>query len=229
MNQLIQFDGKKPTVTSLVIAEQFGRRHKTVIRSIESLIDSGHIGGHEFVPTSYTDKSNRQSKCYHLTEDGFLIAMPFIGGQKSKDGQRALVKAFSKYRRHAELRAKRDWQEARANGKLTRHQETDVIQQFIQYAEQQGSQHASHYYQNLTKATYKALFLVDSRFTGLREHLDPVQLSILATAEHVVRQALLQGMEQDLPYKTIYANTRDRIQSLGSTIGRTSLITGSVV
>jgi Rha family phage regulatory protein len=219
MQNLINMSGNNPTVSSLVIANEFGRQHKIVIKNIESLIESEHIGGHEFVLTSYTDNSNRQSKYYELTEDGFLIAMPFIGGRKSKDGQRALVKEFSKYRRQAELKAQGEWQEARAAGKIARRQETGVIELYIDYAKTQGSLRANNYYQNLTKATYKALFLVDGCMTGIREQLDPVQLSILTTAEHLAKQSLLEGMERGEPYKKIYTTTRDSLQTLGYLIG----------
>lgn len=219
MQNLITQIGKQPTVSSLVIAEQYGRRHDTVLRSIESLIESGHIGGHEFAVTSYTDKSNRQSKNYQLTEDGFLIAMPFIGGKKARDGQRSLVKAFSNYRRHVIRKAKLEWQQARSQGKVARRQETDVIQSFVEYAKSQGSLHADNYYLNLTRSTYKALFLVNGPMTGLRERLDPVQLSILATAEYVANKALHDGMEKKLPYKEVFVLARDRMVVLGSSIG----------
>ncbi len=224
MREIIKNSGSRLTVSSIVIAEQFGRQHKTVIRSIESLIESGHIAGHEFVPGSYTDKNNQQRKCYDLTEDGFLIAMPFIGGKKAKDGQRALVKAFSKYRRLAECRASLEWQQMRSQGKISRRQETDTIQSFVEYATAQGSNHADHYYQNITKTTYKSLFLVNGKMTELREKLNPVQLSILATAEYVANQALREGMNKGMPYKDVYTFTRDRLALLGNAVGQTALL-----
>ncbi len=101
MNQLIQTVNNKPMTTSLVIAELFDREHKNVIQSIESLVSDGLIGGLDSKPTSYTDKSNRQSKMYELTERGFLIAMPFIGGNKAKQGQTKLVDAFLSYRQQS--------------------------------------------------------------------------------------------------------------------------------
>ena len=224
MKNLINATGKQPTVSSRVIAEQYGRRHQTVLHSIDSLIESGHITEQEFLLSEYVDKSGKSNKCYELTEDAFLIAMPFIGGKKAKDGQRALVKAFSRYRRQEERRAQLDWQQARAQGKIARRQETDVIQEFVKYAKDQGSKHAETYYINLTKASYKALFLVNGPTTGLREKLDPVQLSILATTEYVANQALQDGMNQRLPYKECFVLARDRMKSLGDIAGKTPLL-----
>jgi Rha family phage regulatory protein len=224
VESLIIQTGKQPTVSSLVISKQYGRRHDTVIRSIESLIESRHIGAHEFVVTSYTDKSNRQNKSIELIEDAFLIAMPFIGGKKAKDGQRVLVKAFSKYRRQAERRATMVWQQSRQQGKVARKDETFEIKLFIKYAKAQGSRHAGNYYQNLTKSTYKALFIVNGSMAGLREKLDPVQLAVLATAEYVANKALQEGMKKGMPYKDVFVLARDRMIELGHSIGPISLL-----
>ena len=87
--KLVEVHGQKLTVTSLVVSELFGRKHSHVLRSIEKF--GGEYG---IVPTSYTDLSNRQQKMYSLTERQFLIAMPFIGGTKSFEGQVKLVDEF---------------------------------------------------------------------------------------------------------------------------------------
>ena len=62
----------KETMTSLEIAEVTGKRHDSVLRDIRNLLSRG-VDAHNFVETSYTDKSNRQSPCYKLTKKGCLI------------------------------------------------------------------------------------------------------------------------------------------------------------
>ncbi|WP_244146587.1 phage regulatory protein/antirepressor Ant [Paraburkholderia sp. BCC1876] len=79
---------------SLVIAEEFGRAHKNVLASLDGLIERGRLGGLDFKLTSYTDNSNRQKRMIELSERGAMIAMPFIGGTKSEEGQVRLVSAF---------------------------------------------------------------------------------------------------------------------------------------
>jgi len=91
---LIEVVNGEAVTNSLVLAEEFGRRHDHVLESIRKLHDSGSIGAPDFRATSYTDKSNRQTKMFELTERGFLIAMPFIGGSKAQQGQVRLVDAF---------------------------------------------------------------------------------------------------------------------------------------
>lgn len=55
MNELI----RKETMTSLEIADVTGKRHDAVLRDIRNLLSQG-IDAHNFVETSYVDKSNRQ-------------------------------------------------------------------------------------------------------------------------------------------------------------------------
>ena len=94
MNILIKLVNNQPITSSLVISEQFERRHDNVVVSIKKLINSNAIGSLDFKETYYIDKSNRKQKMYELTERGFLIAMPFIGGSKAEQGQIKLVDAF---------------------------------------------------------------------------------------------------------------------------------------
>lgn len=59
-------------MTSLEIAEVTGKRHDAILRDIRNLLKQG-VAAHNFVETSYTDKSNRQSPCFNLTPKGCLI------------------------------------------------------------------------------------------------------------------------------------------------------------
>ncbi len=63
---------KKDTMTSLEIAEVTSKRHDSVLRDIRNLLSQG-VDAHNFVETSYTDKANRQQKCFTLTKKGCLI------------------------------------------------------------------------------------------------------------------------------------------------------------
>lgn len=112
MKNLIKKVNGVPVVSTEVIAVEFGRRHDNVLQSIRSLIESGHLGALDFKDSFYTSKQNKEMPCYELTERGFLIAMPFIGGDKAKDGQVRLVDSFIQYRelakKEAAIRAERE-------------------------------------------------------------------------------------------------------------------------
>lgn len=71
MNELTTIT-QSQTMSSLQIAELTGKRHDAILRDIRNLLEQG-VAAHNFVETSYTDKSNRQSPCYQLTKTGCLI------------------------------------------------------------------------------------------------------------------------------------------------------------
>ncbi|EJP3909202.1 Rha family transcriptional regulator [Salmonella enterica] len=112
MKHLIKIANGQPVVSSKVVADEFGREHKNLMQNLRSLIDSGHLGELDFKPSSYIDKQNKTQPAYELTERGFLIAMPFIGGDKARDGQVRLVDSFIEYRekakKEAAIQAERD-------------------------------------------------------------------------------------------------------------------------
>lgn len=101
MNHLIKKSGSQPVVTTDVVAIEFGRRHDNVLQNIRGLIKSGHLGLLDFKESSYLNTQNKEQPCFELTERGFLIAMPFIGGDKARDGQVRLVDSFIRFREKA--------------------------------------------------------------------------------------------------------------------------------
>jgi len=105
MKHLIKIVKGEPVVNTDVVAAEFGREHFRVMGSIDSLIASGHLGASDFRASSYISKQKKEIACYELTERGFLIAMPFIGGDKARDGQVRLVDSFISYREKAKQEA----------------------------------------------------------------------------------------------------------------------------
>ena len=82
------------TVSSLTVAGEFGREHKNVLAAIRKLINNHTLNRLDFEPITFLDKRGREQPAFNLTERGFLIAMPFIGGSKAEQGQVRLVDAF---------------------------------------------------------------------------------------------------------------------------------------
>lgn len=155
LGQIVVITHGTPTTTSVVIAEKFCRPHKNVLQSIDGLIQNGTIDRLDFKPIFYTDEMNREQRAYQLSERAALISMPFIGGKKSRDGQRILVDAFLAARgeitRLRRMHTDPTWQQARIEGQTARREETDVIKAFVEYAIQQGSKSASRYFLCITK------------------------------------------------------------------------------
>jgi Rha family phage regulatory protein len=70
--KLTVIDGK-PVVSSLEIADMFGKEHKDVLKAIRNAVDdsSEEFGQRNFAPTSYQDTWNREMPMYNLSRDGF--------------------------------------------------------------------------------------------------------------------------------------------------------------
>ena len=95
MNNLVTVTNGVPSTNSVVIAELFSMPHKNILRALDKL-----AGRLNFEPSFYLAGNGKQEKCYMLNERQALIVMPFIGGQKSIQGQIALVDAFLAMRNH---------------------------------------------------------------------------------------------------------------------------------
>ncbi len=223
--QLIQMDGDELSTTSLLIAEKFGKRHDTVLRSIRNLECSAGFRLRNFAESSYVNEQGKDQPVYTVTRDGFaFLAMGFTGKTAALWKERfigafnLMVRLLSQQTAH---RATTEWLESRASGKVVRLTETDTIQDFIAYAVAQGSQNAQNYYRQITKMEYRALFLIDKAVgDGFRDKLNAMQLMNLATAESVAQRALRDGMAQELHYKDIYQLAKERVHSLANLVGK---------
>lgn len=81
-------DDTTARISSLFVAECFGKSHKDVLRDIRNLTatDSGlseKFGRRNFKLSSYRDQQNRERPCYYLTHDGFTLLIMGYTGQKA--------------------------------------------------------------------------------------------------------------------------------------------------
>lgn len=96
----------RPVTTSRIVAEQFGKQHKDVLRSIENLraqlaetSDGAAFNERNFAPVRYRDEKGESRPMYLLSRDGFtLLAMGFTG-QKALQFKVAYINAFNRMER----------------------------------------------------------------------------------------------------------------------------------
>lgn len=96
MNELVTFNEKYNcgTTTSLDIAENFNRQHKTILAAINNLEVSSDFIEQNFLPYSYIAKNGKSNPAYEITFDGFtLLAMGFTG-KKAMEFKVKYIKAF---------------------------------------------------------------------------------------------------------------------------------------
>lgn len=109
-------------------------------------------------------------------------------------------------------------QVGRIEGKQTRRELTDTIKDFVSYAKSQGSQSAEKYYMSITKMEYAALGMLEAKEKGFRDTLNISQVHTLAVAEHIAREAILQGMEEGMFYKDIYKFAKQAVERYAATL-----------
>jgi hypothetical protein len=107
-------------------------------------------------------------------------------------------------------------QEARKSGKEKRKEGVDIIKDFIEYARSQGSQGCDKYYILLSQMIKRNILGTKDN----REEANVFDLSALAIADSIVGTTLKEGMEQGLPYKTIFQNAKKKIEDLANSIGK---------
>lgn len=235
--QLITHQGT-PMVSSLIVAEKFGKLHKNVLRGIENLKKDcpENFNQLNFEPGFYLDAQNQERPMIEMTRDGFsLLAMGFTG-PKAVQWKIKFIDAFNLMERHilhdakaklrkarqAERHAQLEWQQARSTGKLTRREETDIVKEFIGYSKGQGSKNAEMYYLSISSMVNRELFGLEPKNTPVhfRDTLDAAQLGHLRMAEIAVGRALTEGMAKTLPYKAVFAFAKERVKQLIAMIGK---------
>lgn len=87
-------------VDSRFVADFFEKEHKTVLRSIDAILDSesgfsAEFGRHNFAPSSYINQQNKKQRCYAMTRDGFTaLAMGFTG-KKAAQFKEMYIRRFN--------------------------------------------------------------------------------------------------------------------------------------
>ena len=216
MTALVENKHGEAFADSALIARKFGMKHNKLTTVIESVFhDYPDLRGSSNTPQS-VEKYLTEERIYHgqpftayMMNRAFfsLVAMRFTT-KPAREWQRKFNAAFYQLENQLLLaknhQQDEQWVSQRTQSKLLRKAETDVIEQFVDYATVQGSHHASNYYSLITTATYRALGLIQYKQPNLRNTLSALQLSWLVTLESVVQASLRKYMSNGVPYKEIY-------------------------
>ena len=145
-------------VSSLDVAETFGKEHKNVLKDIRELNCSEEFGRLNFEPTNYIDEHNRKQPMYYITRDGFtLLAMGYTG-EKAMKFKEAYIKQFNAMERMLQ-------------GKLIEREKGIAVRQSLTKALQLSTENErmhGHAYSTYTNCIYNVLFGMNAN--KLREH-----------------------------------------------------------
>ncbi|MBF0293871.1 MAG: ORF6N domain-containing protein [Magnetococcales bacterium] len=191
----------------------------------------------QIVTSNLPDRANRGNPL-GFTRSGANMLSTVLRSPMAAQRSVEIMRAFStleeraareaqRRARQAERRATLEWQQARSIGKEMRHQETDTIRAFVEYARSQGSRNADRYYLAITRMVNA--ILLDG--TPNRDALDAGQLTLLAAGERLAGQALQDAMGEGLPYRACFQAAKMRVVALGTLLagvrGQTMLAANS--
>jgi len=222
MVKLIEVHNNRPMVSSLIVADKFNKNHADILKAVRNLDCSEGFRVSNFAESSFMNKQNREYECYMMSKDGFAFLCMGFTGKDAAAWKEKYINAFNRMEKQL-LRKSNDlqWIAARSQLKAIRHEVTDTIKDFVEYAMGQGSKSASRYYCSITKMEYAALELlqfsekVPDKF---RDTLDSMQLAFLMTAEYVAKNAIQHGMDEGLHYKEIYILAKDSVYRNAETV-----------
>ena len=211
MKDLVMIMRGDAVVSSRQIAEHFRKNHFHVLRDIKNLIGGiSKIGetptAKMFYKSTYIEEQNGEEyPMYYMNRDGFSLLVMGFTGKKALEWKLKYIAAFNAMEKLLAERQTLDWQQARQFGKVSRRQATDAIKAIVEYATQQGSEHADKYYTLYTKLAHKTAGITS------RDDASFEQLIILNETENIIKNAIFQGVVAEKPYKEIYQDCKSRL------------------
>ena len=174
-------------VSSLDVAETFGKEHKNILRDIEELNCSEEFRKLNFERSKYSVENNKRTyPMYYMARDGFTILVMGYTGEKAMRFKEAYIKQFNAMEKI--LQGKRI---EREKGIAVRQSLTKALQQSTDNERMHG-----HAYSAYTNCIYKALFgkntkqlreeLGIGRKENLRDYLSTEELKAIQSMECLV-------------------------------------------
>lgn len=120
--------------------------------------------------------------------------------RESKFVRRAIIHYIEVLEQAIIDKNKSEWLLTRQQGKLVRREETDAIQNLIEYAKQQGSQHADNMYMSYSKLVNSLVGIK----ANSRDKVDFEILSRIRILEDMFTKIILNSIDDDIFYKEIY-------------------------
>lgn len=209
MTELVYLKNGKPFTDSLTIAQATEIQHKSVVRTINSkkkLLEA--FGEIRFSDLKSTNPlGGRPTKNYLLSEPQATLLITFLDNSEKVDlFKQELVRQFYAAKEILNQRQTEEWIETRRYGKITRKSETDIIQQLVEYAKEQGSTHSEMLYMTYSKLANKIAEVKDRDIATIR------QLNNLELIERIILFEIDNGMVAELDYKDIYQRCKKEVE-----------------
>jgi phage regulator Rha-like protein len=213
MTQLVNLKGKDVFTNSMIISENAGIQHESVMRLLNRhKSDFSYFGTLRFTDLkSENSKGGRPIKVCDLNEQQATLLLTYMDNtEQVRKFKVNLVDQFYKMKSALMQKQSSEWLQTRKHGKLVRRNETDAITELIEYAKEQGSHNANMFYVNYSKMVNKVVGIE----TGQREIATDKTLSVIALVEDLILNTVKEQMAQGIYYKEIYKNCKAKSETL---------------
>lgn len=210
MEELVILKNEQALTDSITVSELFGKRHDNVLRIIDNLVETLPKNGERslFIQSRRKADDGQFHRVYFMNRDGFSLLVMGFTGKKALEWKLKYIEAFNAMEKIISEKLTAEWIETRRQGQLDRRNETNVIQKLVEYAKEQGSEHANMLYMTYTKLANKMVGITD------RETATNAQLNDLSTMERLITKVVIDGMNEGLNYKDIYKNSKERLETV---------------
>lgn len=209
MNELVYLNNDEAVCDSLLVAEKFEKRHSHVLEKIEKILsdEPTENSARCFKKTYYKDAKGETRPMYLMNRDGFTFLVMGFTGKKANEWKWNYIHAFNTMESILREKSTEAWIETRRQGKLTRKAETDVIQKLVEYAKEQGSEHAEMLYMTYSKLANK--------MAGVKKRDEATvnQLNNLSLMENIILNCIQNGIILGKNYKVIYQDCKRRLEA----------------
>ena len=218
---LVQIINWEPRWTSNRIWEEFEIQHNEILKKIHNL--AGEIipvrFNEMFIKSTYINSRWQEYPNYSINRDWYMFLVMNISTKKAHNKKIQFIDAFNLMEKSILNKDNIEWNKTRELWKAFRLWCTNKIQEFIEYAKEQGaSSWVKFYYANLTKAEYKALKLIQYDRPKTRDMLDNMELSQLMIAENIVTKVISKEMLKNSHYKEIYLLCKIALDNFANTL-----------
>lgn len=192
----------KEKLKNNTLTEAQKKRGKAVKLEHYDLLDiirdefSEEITDRNFSVSEYKDTTGRKLPMFILT----LNQAKQVLLRESKFVRRAIIAYIEVLEQAIIDKAKSEWLLTRQQGKLVRREETDAIQELIEYAKKQGSEHSEKLYMTYSKLVNSLVGIK----ANSRDKVDFGMLMIIRQLEDMFTRVITSSMENEIHYKEIY-------------------------
>nr|DAR89141.1 MAG TPA: regulatory protein [Caudoviricetes sp.] len=169
--------------------------HKDLLKVIRDEF-SEEINERKISLVEYKDKKGEKRPMFLLT----LNQAKQVLLRESKYVRRAIIHYIEVLEQAILDKAKSEWLLTRQQGKLVRREETDAIQDLIEYAKSQGSEHSNNLYMIYSKLVNSLVGIK----ANSRDKVDFGILMLIRQLEDIFTKIILNSMENKIYYKEIY-------------------------